>query len=56
MTNEILSQDTTFLEACIENHTKSNLYMDQVEFEPAQNWIATKLKADDHHSVDELRS
>ncbi|OWM77490.1 hypothetical protein CDL15_Pgr016887 [Punica granatum] len=43
-------KDTTFLEACIENHTKTNLYMDQVEFEPAQNWSATKLKADEHHS------
>ncbi|EYU43414.1 hypothetical protein ABFS82_08G144300 [Erythranthe guttata] len=43
-------KDTTFLEACIENHTKSNLYMDQVEFEPAQNWTATLLKADDHSS------
>ncbi|XP_057498885.1 uncharacterized protein LOC130783332 isoform X3 [Actinidia eriantha] len=43
-------KETTFLEACIENHTKSNLYMDQVDFEPAQNWSATILKADDHHS------
>lgn len=50
MTIDILSQDTTFLEACIENHTKSNLYMDQVEFEPTQNWSATKLKVDEHHS------
>ncbi|KAI5657048.1 hypothetical protein M9H77_25841 [Catharanthus roseus] len=40
-------KDTTFLEACIENHTKSNLYMDQVEFEPAQHWTATILKVDD---------
>ncbi|KAK4755019.1 hypothetical protein SAY87_008776 [Trapa incisa] len=43
-------KDTTFIEACIENHTKSNLYMDQVEFEPAQNWSAAKLKADEHSS------
>ncbi|CAL5344955.1 unnamed protein product [Camellia sinensis] len=43
-------QETTFLEACIENHTKSNLYMDQVDFEPAQYWSATILKADDHQS------
>ncbi|KAK3005377.1 hypothetical protein RJ639_016781 [Escallonia herrerae] len=43
-------KETTFLEACLENHTKSNLYMDQVEFEPAQHWSATLLKADDHHS------
>lgn len=41
------SQETTFLEACIENHTKSNLYMDQVEFEPSPNWGATLLKAAD---------
>ena len=41
----LLSQDNTFLEACIENHTKSNLYMDQVEFEPSQHWTATVLKA-----------
>lgn len=38
-------KDNTFLEACIENHTKSNLYMDQVEFEPSQHWTATVLKA-----------
>lgn len=43
---------TTFLEACLENHTKSNLYMDQVEFEPAHNWSSTLLKPDDHHSED----
>ncbi|KAK2967213.1 hypothetical protein RJ640_030130 [Escallonia rubra] len=43
-------KETTFLEACLENHTKSNLYMDQVEFEPAQHWTATLLKADDPHS------
>lgn len=43
-------KETTFLEACIENHTKSNLYMDQVDFEPAQYWSATILKADDHRS------
>ncbi|XP_075502995.1 uncharacterized protein LOC142540601 [Primulina tabacum] len=41
-------KEVTFLEACIENNTKSNLYMDQVEFEPAQNWTATVLKADSH--------
>ncbi|KAL9257535.1 Trafficking protein particle complex subunit 13-like protein [Drosera capensis] len=40
----------TFLEACIENHTKSNLFMDQVEFQPAQHWTATVLKADIHHT------
>jgi hypothetical protein len=43
-------KETTFLEACLENHTKSNLFMDQVEFEPAQHWNATLLKADDHHA------
>ncbi|ESR64355.1 hypothetical protein CICLE_v10009862mg [Citrus x clementina] len=37
-------------EACFENHTKLNLYMDQVEFEPAQNWSATMFKADGPHS------
>lgn len=41
-------KETTLLEACIENHTKSNLYMDQVEFEPAQHWSATVLKSEDH--------
>lgn len=41
-----LVKDLTFLEACIENHTKANLYMDQVEFQPAQNWGATVLAAD----------
>ncbi|XP_057950354.1 uncharacterized protein LOC131145225 isoform X2 [Malania oleifera] len=40
---------TTFLEACIENHTKSNLYMDQVEFEPSQHWSAKILKPDEQH-------
>ncbi|KAM3408838.1 hypothetical protein ACQJBY_001718 [Aegilops geniculata] len=44
-------KDTTYLEACIENHTKSNLYMDQVDFEPAQQWSATILEADEHPSV-----
>ncbi|XP_042520311.1 probable trafficking protein particle complex subunit 13 homolog isoform X3 [Macadamia integrifolia] len=43
-------KESTFLEACIENHTKSNLYMDQVEFEPAQHWSITILKADEHSS------
>lgn len=47
----LLSQETTFLEACIENHTKSNLHMDQVEFEPAHNWSATMLKADGLYSA-----
>ncbi|CAH9112056.1 unnamed protein product [Cuscuta europaea] len=42
-------KETTFLEACIENNTKSNLYMDQVDFEPVQNWVATVLRPDDHH-------
>ncbi|KAL0328834.1 UNVERIFIED_CONTAM: Trafficking protein particle complex subunit [Sesamum calycinum] len=44
----LFSQETTFLEACIENHTKANLYMDQVEFEPAQHWSVTALKTADH--------
>lgn len=43
-------KETTFLEACIENHTKSNLFMDQVEFEPTQHWSATILKANEHDS------
>ncbi|KAK6917526.1 Trafficking protein particle complex subunit 13, partial [Dillenia turbinata] len=46
----VRTKETTFLEACIENHTKSNLYMDQVEFEAAQHWTATMLKADEHPS------
>ncbi|GLT75091.1 hypothetical protein SLA2020_468410 [Shorea laevis] len=42
-------KENTYLEACIENHTKSNLYMDQVDFEPSQQWrISTVLKADNH--------
>jgi predicted Zn-dependent protease len=44
-------QDITYLEACIENHTKSNLYMDQVDFEPAPQWRATRLEADEHPSA-----
>ncbi|KAJ9566548.1 hypothetical protein OSB04_002514, partial [Centaurea solstitialis] len=43
-------KETTYLEACLENNTKSNLYMDQVDFEPTPQWSATLLKADDHHS------
>lgn len=43
-------KENTYLEACIENHTKSNLYMDQVEFEPAQELSTTVLKADPHIS------
>jgi len=39
-------KESTFLEACIENHTKSHLYMDQVQFEPVQPWTATALTAD----------
>ncbi|KAG7019625.1 Trafficking protein particle complex subunit 13, partial [Cucurbita argyrosperma subsp. argyrosperma] len=49
-----LSQESTFLEACIENHTKSNLLMDQVDFEPSPNWNAVIINADEHHS--ELKS
>ncbi|KAH7837165.1 hypothetical protein Vadar_010436 [Vaccinium darrowii] len=47
-------KEITFLEACIENHTKANLYMDQVDFEPAQHWSATILKADQHHPENSL--
>lgn len=54
MVKSLFSQETTFLEACIENHTKSDLYMDQVEFEPAQNWSATVLKAADQSSEPSL--
>ncbi|KAI3800385.1 hypothetical protein L1987_28475 [Smallanthus sonchifolius] len=43
-------KDTTYLETCLENNTKSNLLMDQVEFAPAPRWSATILKADVHHS------
>ncbi|XP_024983609.1 trafficking protein particle complex subunit 13-like isoform X1 [Cynara cardunculus var. scolymus] len=43
-------KEITYLEACLENNTKSNLYMDQVDFEPTPQWSATLLKADDHHS------
>ncbi|KAK7319665.1 hypothetical protein RJT34_04388 [Clitoria ternatea] len=46
----VRTKETTFLEACIENHTKSNLFMDQVDFEPAQCYSATMLKGDAHHS------
>ncbi|KAF9590549.1 hypothetical protein IFM89_035867 [Coptis chinensis] len=47
----VCSKENTFLEACLENHTKTNLYMDQVEFEPAQNWSVKVLKADEHQSL-----
>ncbi|KAL4291311.1 hypothetical protein GQ457_14G010010 [Hibiscus cannabinus] len=42
----VRTKETTYLEACIENQTKSNLYVDQVEFEPAPHWSVTILKAD----------
>ncbi|KAD3337886.1 hypothetical protein E3N88_33407 [Mikania micrantha] len=42
--------EMTYLEACLENNTKSNLYMDQVDFEPTSNWSAILLRADSHHS------
>ncbi|KAL4562055.1 hypothetical protein LXL04_034245 [Taraxacum kok-saghyz] len=48
----IYSQETTYLEACLENNTKSNLFMDQVEFEPTPQWVATLLNPDHHHSED----
>lgn len=38
-------QDSTFLEACIENHTKAHLFMDQVHFEPAPPWTVTVIQA-----------
>ncbi|KAG4124206.1 hypothetical protein ERO13_D10G024900v2 [Gossypium hirsutum] len=47
-------KETTYLEACIENHTKSNLYVDQVEFEPAPYWTAKILKADELYPADNL--
>ncbi|CAD5321693.1 unnamed protein product [Arabidopsis thaliana] len=40
-------KETTFLEACIENHTKANLFMDQVDFEPAKQWSAVRLQNED---------
>ncbi|KAI7744406.1 hypothetical protein M8C21_014306 [Ambrosia artemisiifolia] len=43
-------KDTTYLETCLENNTKSNLFMGQVEFRPAPRWSAIRLKADVHHS------
>ncbi|KAI3740959.1 hypothetical protein L2E82_31434 [Cichorium intybus] len=43
-------KEITYLEACLENNTKSNLYMDQVEFEPTPQWGEILLKADDHYS------
>ncbi|KAC9975346.1 hypothetical protein E3N88_45009 [Mikania micrantha] len=46
----VRTKDTTYLETCLENNTKSNLFMDQVKFEPAPRWSATILKADVHHS------
>ncbi|EFJ37350.1 hypothetical protein SELMODRAFT_77366, partial [Selaginella moellendorffii] len=36
--------DTTFLEACIENQTKSHLFMDQVRFDTAPPWSVTTLE------------
>ncbi|KAJ8636200.1 hypothetical protein MRB53_010467 [Persea americana] len=49
-------KENTYLEACIENHTKSNLFMDQVDFEPALHWTAAILKADEHHSETDFQT
>lgn len=49
----LLYQETTFLEACIENHTKANLFMDQVDFEPAKQWSAVRLQNEDCHSTED---
>ncbi|KAK1266545.1 hypothetical protein QJS04_geneDACA000511 [Acorus gramineus] len=46
----VRTKGSTFLETCIENHTKSNLLMDQVEFEPAPNWTSIMLTADENLS------
>ncbi|XP_010507826.1 PREDICTED: trafficking protein particle complex subunit 13 [Camelina sativa] len=46
-------KETTFLEACIENHTKANLFMDQVDFEPAKQWTAVRLQNEDCHSTED---
>ncbi|VVB03672.1 unnamed protein product [Arabis nemorensis] len=46
-------KETTYLEACIENHTKANLFMDQVDFEPAKQWSAVRLQNEDHHSTED---
>ncbi|XP_076910592.1 uncharacterized protein LOC143568288 isoform X2 [Bidens hawaiensis] len=46
----VRTKETTYLEACLENNTKSNLYMDQVDFEPTSNWSTILLKPDNHHS------
>ncbi|CAN8285727.1 unnamed protein product [Cochlearia groenlandica] len=49
-------KETTFLEACIENHTKANLFMDQVDFEPAKQWSAVRLQNEDHPSTEDPRT
>lgn len=40
-------KESTFLEACIENHTKSHLFMDYVRFEPAPPWTMTVIEVED---------
>eukprot|EP00249_Psilotum_nudum_P015749 c25502_g1_i4 orf=461-1648(-) len=48
-------KNSTFLEACIENHTKLPLFMDEVRFEPAPPWTVTDIEAEhDMTSCDSL--
>lgn len=50
-------KENTFLEACIENHTKAHLFMDQVHFEPALPWTVTVIQAeDDNRSTNPLEN
>lgn len=48
-------KESTFLEACIENHTKAHLFMDQVHFEPASPWTVKVIQAEnDNGPMDPL--
>lgn len=47
-------KENTFLEACIENHTKSHLFMDHVRFEPAPPWTVTVIQVEDDYCSSDL--
>jgi hypothetical protein len=50
--NACLPQETTYLEACIENSTKSLLFLDHVRFEPQAPMTATVLEVENENDTD----
>ena len=48
-------QDCTFLEACIENNSKTALFLDRVNFEPSPAWQASKVEGEGEGEGEEER-